>query len=125
MSWKERAMNALSAGSLLSYEPADTSGPILEITIGDALRAAAAAWPDRPALIEGLSKRALRRRWTFTQALQEGENAGQALGQRFRPGEHVAIWAANLPEWFFAQFGAALAGLTLVTVNPAYAVVKT
>ena len=113
-------MNALSAGSLLSYEPADTSGPILEITIGDALRAAAAAWPDRPALIEGLSKRALRRRWTFTQALQEGENAGQALGQRFRPGEHVAIWAANLPEWFFAQFGAALAGLTLVTVNPAY-----
>jgi fatty-acyl-CoA synthase len=120
MSWKERAMNALSAGSLLSYEPADTSGPILEITIGDALRAAAAAWPDRPALIEGLSKRALRRRWTFTQALQEGENAGQALGQRFRPGEHVAIWAANLPEWFFAQFGAALAGLTLVTVNPAY-----
>jgi fatty-acyl-CoA synthase len=120
MSWKERAMNALSAGSLLSYEPADTSGPILEITIGDALRAAAAAWPDRPALIEGLSKRALRRRWTFTQALQEGENAGQALAQRFRPGEHVAIWAANLPEWFFAQFGAALAGLTLVTVNPAY-----
>ncbi len=113
-------MNALSAGSLLSYEPADTSGPILEITIGDALRAAAAAWPDRPALIEGLSKRALRRRWTFTQALQEGENAGQALGQRFRPDEHVAIWAANLPEWFFAQFGAALAGLTLVTVNPAY-----
>jgi fatty-acyl-CoA synthase len=120
MSWKERAMNALSARSLLSYEPADTSGPILEITIGDALRAAAAAWPDRPALIEGLSKRALRRRWTFTQALQEGENAGQALGQRFRPDEHVAIWAANLPEWFFAQFGAALAGLTLVTVNPSY-----
>jgi non-ribosomal peptide synthetase component F len=32
----------------------------------------------------------------------------------------VAIWAANVPEWFFAEFGAALAGLTLVTVNPAY-----
>jgi fatty-acyl-CoA synthase len=113
-------MNALSAGTLLSYEPADTSEPILEITIGDALRAAAAAWPDRPALTEGLSQRALRRRWTFTQALQEAENAGRALARRFRPGEHVAIWAANLPEWFLAQFGAALAGLTLVTVNPAY-----
>jgi hypothetical protein len=64
-------MKALSAGSLLSYEPADTSEPILEITISDALRAAAAAWHDRPALIEGLFKRALRRRWTFTRALQE------------------------------------------------------
>ena len=32
----------------------------------------------------------------------------------------MAIWAANLPEWFFAEFGAALAGLTLVTANPAY-----
>ena len=113
-------MNALSAGSLLSYEPADTSGPFLEITIGDALRAAAEAWPDRPALIEGLSRRALRRRSTFTQALREAENVGRALAQRFRPGEHVAIWAANLPEWFLAQFGAALAGLALVTVNPAY-----
>ena len=70
-------MNALSAGSLLSYEPADTSGPILEMTIGDALRAAAAAWPDRPALIEGLSKQALRRRWTFTQALQEAEKPAE------------------------------------------------
>jgi fatty-acyl-CoA synthase len=113
-------MNALSAGSLLSYEPADTSEPILDVTIGDALRGAAEAWPDRPALIEGISERALRRRWTFTRALQEADDVGRALAQRFRPGEHVAIWAANLPEWFFAQFGAALAGLTLVTVNPAY-----
>jgi fatty-acyl-CoA synthase len=113
-------MNALSAKSLLSYQPADTSEPILDVAIGDALRAAAEAWPDRPALIEGVSERALRRRWTFAQALQEAENVGRALAQRFRPGEHVAIWAANLPEWFFAQFGAALAGLTLVTVNPAY-----
>src|SRR5262249_160978 len=63
---------------------------------------------------------AVRRRWTFSQALDEAENVGRALALRFRPGEHVAIWAANSPEWFFAQFGAALAGLTLVTVNPAY-----
>jgi fatty-acyl-CoA synthase len=32
----------------------------------------------------------------------------------------VAIWAANSPEWVFLEFGAALAGITLVTVNPAY-----
>jgi fatty-acyl-CoA synthase len=30
------------------------------------------------------------------------------------------VWAPNLPEWVVLEFGAALAGLTLVTVNPAY-----
>jgi fatty-acyl-CoA synthase len=30
------------------------------------------------------------------------------------------VWAANCPEWLLLEFGAALAGLTLVTVNPAY-----
>jgi fatty-acyl-CoA synthase len=32
----------------------------------------------------------------------------------------VAVWAPNLPEWVLLQYGAALAGLVLVTVNPAY-----
>ena len=39
---------------------------------------------------------------------------------RFEPGERVAIWSSNRPEWLFVQFGAALAGLVLVTLNPAY-----
>jgi fatty-acyl-CoA synthase len=43
-----------------------------------------------------------------------------ALLSHFRPGEHVAVWAPNCPEWVLIEFGAALAGLTLVTVNPAY-----
>jgi fatty-acyl-CoA synthase len=113
-------MSGSRAVSALSYEPADTSERILDITVGDALRTTAANWPDRPALIEGLSEPAARRRWTFSQALQEAENVGLALALRFRPGEYIAIWAANSPEWFFVEFGAALAGLTLVTVNPAY-----
>jgi len=31
----------------------------------------------------------------------------------------MRIWAPNSPEWVLVQFGTALAGLTLVTVNPA------
>ena len=46
--------------------------------------------------------------------------SARALLPRFSPGEHVAIWAANCPEWALIEFGAALAGVTLVTVNPAY-----
>ena len=36
------------------------------------------------------------------------------------PGERVAVWAPNLPEWVVLEHGAALAGLVLVTVNPAF-----
>jgi fatty-acyl-CoA synthase len=32
----------------------------------------------------------------------------------------VAVWAPNSPEWVILEFAAALAGLVLVTVNPAY-----
>jgi fatty-acyl-CoA synthase len=38
---------------------------------------------------------------------------------RFKPGEHVAIWAPNVPYWWMIEFGAALAGIVLVTINPA------
>src|SRR5262249_25403216 len=35
-------------------------------------------------------------------------------------GEHVAIWATNLPEWVILQFATARLGAVLVTINPAY-----
>jgi fatty-acyl-CoA synthase len=41
-----------------------------------------------------------------------------ALG--VRSGEHVAIWATNLPEWVILQFATARIGAVLVTINPAY-----
>jgi fatty-acyl-CoA synthase len=104
----------------LSYQPADRSEPVLEVSIGDALRSAAAAWPRRVALVEGSSKKEARRRWSFEALLSEAEMVARALLLRFRPGEHVAVWASNVPEWVLIEFGAALAGLTLVTINPAY-----
>jgi len=41
-----------------------------------------------------------------------------ALG--LQKGEHIAVWAANLPDWVLIEFAAAKAGLVLVTVNPVY-----
>mgnify|MGYP006308980129 CR=1 FL=1 len=38
-----------------------------------------------------------------------------ALG--IRRGDHIAVWANNLPEWVYTQFGSAMAGAVLVTVN--------
>ena len=53
-------------------------------------------------------------------SLDHSEQVARALLGRFSPGEHVAVWAANSPERALIEFGAALAGVTLVTVNPAY-----
>ena len=109
-------------GSLAeSYWPADTSVPILESTVGSVLREAVSLHGDRPALVEGIAAPpADRRRWTFSEMLAAAEKVAGALLERFNPGDRVAVWAPNIPEWILLELGAGLAGVVLVTVNPAY-----
>jgi fatty-acyl-CoA synthase len=102
-----------------SYWPADTSEPVLDTTVGGVLRAAAATDPTRLAMVGGLPDLGARKRWTYAELLTEAEQAARALTARFAPGERVAAWAPNLPEWVVLEYAAALAGLVLVTVNPA------
>jgi fatty-acyl-CoA synthase len=103
-----------------SHWPADTSEPIRETTVGSVLREAAAAAPERTALVAYGLEAGARRTWTFAELLRDAERTARALLQRFQPGEHVAVWANNVPEWLLLELGAALAKLVLVTVNPAY-----
>ncbi len=103
-----------------AYWPADTSVPIIETTVGGVLRTAAARAGDQPALIWGGPDPARRRQWTYAGLLAEAERAARTLRARFEPGEPVAVWAGNCPEWVLLEFAAGLAGVTLVTVNPAY-----
>ena len=56
----------------------------------------------------------------MTELYEEAHRAARALRARFEPGERVAIWAPNLPEWVIVEFAAAMAGVVLVTVNPAF-----
>ncbi len=103
-----------------SYWPSSDEIPLLETTCGGVLREAAAATPTRTALIEAHAVAAQRRRWTYAELMNEAERMARALSTCFAPGEHVAVWAGNCPEWVIVQFGLALAGLVMVTVNPAY-----
>ncbi|MBP8297894.1 MAG: AMP-binding protein [Burkholderiales bacterium] len=103
-----------------SHWPADNSHEVLELTLGDLLRQLAAEVPDRVALVEGTADPRLRRRWTYLQLLTAAETVARALLRRFAPGERVAIWSSSSAEWVLLQHGASLAGLVLVTVNPAY-----
>ena len=103
-----------------SYFPAQTDDVVRETTVGDVLRATAAARPAAEALVELNIAGELGRRWTYAELLADAERLARALVSRYRPGERIAIWAPNMPEWVILEYAAALAGLTLVTANPAY-----
>jgi fatty-acyl-CoA synthase len=110
----------VSDGLSISYRPASDGASLDEVSIGDLLRRVAAAAPETVGLVDGQPDAEARRRWTYEEILAEAEAVAQWLVARFEVGERVAIWAPNRPEWVLFQYGAALAGVVLVTVNPAY-----
>jgi fatty-acyl-CoA synthase len=102
----------------LSYWRADESDEIRATTIGSVLREAAAAAPDRLAMVSWASQPSLRRTWTFAELLRDAERTARALLAHFEPGEHIAILAPNIPEWVLLELGAGLAGMVIVTISP-------
>ncbi len=103
-----------------SYWPASDELALTETSCGGVLRTAAAVHGEHIALVEGHPDASRRRRWTYAELLADAERCARALLNVFAPGDHVAIWAGNSPEWIIVQYGLALAGMVLVTVNPAY-----
>src|SRR5690349_3618267 len=108
-------MNPLTASHWI---PDGSGPPLLEgTTVGGRLDEIACQVPDRVALVEGLATPE-RRQWTYAELLADSKRCAHWLLQGFEAGEHIAVWAHNLPEWIVLEYGAALAGLALVTVNP-------
>ena len=75
-----------SRGTLVQ---ADVS--LQELSVGEALREAAAAEPDRLAVIDPASGRRL----TYVELLAQSERVAHGLLERFSPGEHVAACMPN------------------------------
>jgi len=91
--------------------------PLLEKTISQALRDAAAKFPDRDALV--VLHQNIRLTWRELDSEVTRVARGLAsLG--LRPGDRAGIWASNCAEWVLLQHAAARAGVVLVNVNPAY-----
>lgn len=60
-------------------------------------------------------------RWSWSEFCDQVTLAARGLlGLGIRTGEHVAVWATNVPQWIVLQFATARIGAVLVTVNPAY-----
>jgi fatty-acyl-CoA synthase len=107
----------------LSYWLAETEGiDLLDLTLGELLDKRAEEIPVHEAIVYSCYPEfgdALSIRWTY----QDYRNRANAitkglLALGLQQGDHIAILAANVPEWPLLLMAAAKAGLVLVTINP-------
>ena len=102
-----------------SYFPAQSDRTIRKVTLGEQLRETTKRYPEKIALVEididGLTGRS----WTYRELLSTSETLALALAGRFTPGERITVWSPNTPEWVIIEFACALAGIVIVTANPA------
>jgi fatty-acyl-CoA synthase len=108
----------------LSYWQADHAGePLLETTVGDLLDRRAQELSEREALVYSCYPEfggALDIRWTYREYCDQADEVARGLmALGLKKGEHIALWATNMPEWMLLQMAAAKVGLVLVTINPA------
>jgi fatty-acyl-CoA synthase len=60
-------------------------------------------------------------RLTYRELSEKVDEAARGLlALDLKRGDHVALWATNVPQWVILQLATARVGLVLVTVNPAY-----
>jgi fatty-acyl-CoA synthase len=87
------------------------------LTLGQVLSRTAAQRGDADALVfPALGLRLSYRE--FDRQVDDAARGLLALG--VGKGDHVAVWATNVPEWPILQFATARIGAVLVTINPAY-----
>lgn len=103
-----------------SLFPAQSDDQVGPTTIPSVLAEAVQHRRDADALVEASPTGEIGRCWSYRALSSDVERLALALRSRFEPGERIAIWAPNIPEWALVELAAAVAGLTLVTVNPAY-----
>jgi fatty-acyl-CoA synthase len=107
----------------LSRWQAETAGePLLEMTIGECLDQRAEELATKEAIVYSCYPEfggALDIRWTYRDYRDHANATAKGLmALGLKKGDHIAVWAANVPEWLLLQMGAAKAGLVLVTINP-------
>src|SRR5262249_4698602 len=71
------------------------------------------------ALVHGVPDADARRRWTYAELYAWARGVATVVARDVAPRERLALWAPTSPEALVLAYGAALAGLELVLVNPA------
>jgi fatty-acyl-CoA synthase len=98
--------------------PTATDAPLhTELTIGDYFRRQVAVEPDHEFIV--YPDRDLR--WTYRDFDVRTDNLAKGLlAIGMKPGDHLGVWARNIPDWLTFMFATAKIGVVLVTMNPAY-----
>ncbi len=113
---------AVPAGPAVSPVPAATAVVAdAPATLSALLRDVAARHPEREALVHpAFTFGGVERRLSFAELdARVDELARGLLALGIGRGEHVAIWAASVPDWVPLMFALARIGSVLVTVNTA------
>ena len=105
-----------------SLFPMQGDAALRETTVGGVLQEAAADSPDAEALVEILADGTVGRSWTYAQLFGEAGRLADALLTRYSPGERVAIWAPNAPEWVVVDLATQLAGVAFVPLPPFFSI---
>jgi fatty-acyl-CoA synthase len=83
-----------------------------KITYGELMNRAAARYGDKEFMMFA------GQRWSFRQVQAEIDRSAKGLmALGIQPGDKVAVWLVNRPEWVFVQFALAKIGAILVPVN--------
>lgn len=90
---------------------------MIEKTLGTMLYDLSINYPDREAV--KYTDRDYRRTWK--ELYEEAKLLAKGLlSIGIKKGDHISIWANNVPEWFLTMFATANIGCVLVTVNTNY-----
>ncbi|MFT5530892.1 MAG: fatty-acyl-CoA synthase [Candidatus Poriferisodalaceae bacterium] len=85
------------------------------LVLGDVPERAARLWGDRPALVFG------DQRWTHAEFSADVDRVAKGLiALGVEPGDHVALWMTNRPEWLHLMYAIPRVGGCIVPLNTRY-----
>lgn len=106
---------------LAYWEAEDFGVDLIDLTLGDLLDQRADEAPDKEALAYYYPEIGLELRLTYGQYRDVVNRLAKGLmAFGVEKGDHVAVWATNVPEWIFLQLALAKIGAVIVTINTNY-----
>ena len=96
----------------------DQDYPLLsELTLGDYLREQVKIDPDHQFMV--YPDRDLS--WTYAEFDKRTDSLARGLLYiGMRPGDHLGVWARNIPDWVTFMYACAKIGVVMVTMNPVF-----
>jgi fatty-acyl-CoA synthase/long-chain acyl-CoA synthetase len=102
-----------------AYWPADVGTGLVDYTVGGLLAQRALDHAGRVAVVGARHDDGRQCRLDYAEVYDQAARVASALSGLAERGSHIALWAPNVVEWPIIQYGAALAGMVLVALNPA------